>query len=124
MLVYRGMIRAWDGRPLVVGTRRGLGVRTDDDIFPDEDGIVEPDSGGMSVCLVIAELPPWRRPPAHGGDGPDDVWALETDDLPDGLVCNVDADGSHAMIEPSRRMGMDDYEELLAETRDLWAVCP
>jgi hypothetical protein len=117
------MIKGWDGRPLVVDTARGLGVRTEDDIFPDEDGMVEPDSGGMSVALAPEHLPPWRRPPAHGGDGPDPLWELETDDLPDGLTCSADSE-THAMIEPSRRMEMDVYQELLAETRDLWVERP
>jgi hypothetical protein len=117
------MIKANDGRPLTVGTARGLGVRAEIDIFVDEDGMVDPDSGGLSVSEAPEHLPYYRRPPAHGGDGADPLWQLETDELPDGLQCRPDSE-THAMIEPSQRMELDVYEELLAETRDLWVELP
>ena len=77
----------------------------------------------MSVAMDPDDLPPWRRPASFGGDGPDPLWRLETDELPDGLHCRADTE-THAMIEPSRRMELTDYEELLAETRDLWVELP
>jgi hypothetical protein len=112
-----------DGRPLVVGTARDLGVRTDDDISTDDDGMVESDWGGMSVSTTPEGLPFWRRPPRHGGDGQDPLWRLDTDELSDGLQCRVDS-GTHAMIEPSRTMELETYEELLIETRDQWVELP
>lgn len=123
-MIYRGMRKHWDGRPLVVGTKNGLGVRSDDDIFPDEDGRVEPDSGGMSVCFVPEAVPPYRRPPSFGGDSEQNsMWELDESELPDGLVCRATSQ-THAMLEPAWEMDLREYEELLAETRDLWRELP
>jgi hypothetical protein len=83
-----------DGRPLIVGTARGLGVR-DGEIVPDEEGVVEPESGGMSVAMETPEnLVKHRRPP--------------------------EAPKGHAFIEPVHPMALEEYELALAETRDAW----
>ena len=81
--------------------------------------MVDPDAGGMSVAFQPDHLPTWRRPPEHGGDGPDPLWEMDENELPDGLVCRADSP-THATIEPAGRMPLEDYEDLLAETGDLW----
>lgn len=45
------MIEDHDGRPLVVSSARGLGVRLGE-IPADDDGVVEPEAGGMSVAVT------------------------------------------------------------------------
>jgi hypothetical protein len=63
--------------------RIGPGDRIDADIPVDEDGMVQPHTGGMSVALPPVEnLRPHRRPPKHGGtDKRLEVYELETGEL-------------------------------------------
>ena len=67
---------------------------------------------------------PWRRPPEHGGEGDDPVWKIDEGDIGDRLVYSVDpADPMHGFIEPAFQMPLEDYQEALAETRQLWRQC-
>lgn len=120
--LYRAMIEDRDRLPLVVGTARGLGVRPGE-ILPDDDGNVEPETGGASVALSTPEnLPVHRRPRELGGTGPDPVWEIAEGDLGEALMCREDPEmpGVHAFIEPVRPMPLEEYELALAETRDEW----
>jgi hypothetical protein len=111
------------GRPLVIATARGLGVRSLIDIDVDEDGMVEPDTGGMSVSPESYEyLPVHRRPPTLGGTGLDPVWEIDDTEIGDGLAYREDEDEPlpHGVVEPAWRMEFAQYEELLAATRDVW----
>lgn len=122
MLLYRSMKEdPGDGRPLVVGTARGLGVRVGE-IPWDEEGNVELESGGMSVALGRPEhLVEHRRPRSLGGTGPDPVWGIDENELGEQLVCRPDPDlAGHGFIEPVRPMPLEEYELALAETRDAW----
>jgi hypothetical protein len=119
------MIKDPDGRPLVVPTARGLGLRAGE-IAVSEDGSVEPGGGGMSVSPDTPRyLPPYRRPPKYGGDGKDPVWELETADLPDAVayVPDVGPRPTHGLLEPAWSMTLEDFELALAETRDSWREC-
>ena len=95
-----------------------------EDIPVDENGMVDPESGGMSVAPDDPfHLPEHRRPFELGGIGPDLVWAIEEEELVEGLVYRPDpADPCHGFIEPASRMHLEDYEELLALTRDDWRL--
>jgi hypothetical protein len=131
MKLYRAMIDDGEGRPLVVPTARGLGVRfvSDDpelsDILADDEGLVGPGDGGMSVCPETPEyLVLHRRPPSYGGTGKDPVWEIADEELGEGLMYRQDTDADaprpHGLVEPDRRMRLDEYEDLLAATREAW----
>jgi hypothetical protein len=124
-LLYRAMEENGEGRPRVGPTARRLGVRPGWDIPVDDYGEVEPYSGGMSVTPDSPDrLPAFRRPPNHGGTGLDPVWEIDSDRLGDGLVYRPDPrrPDFHGFIEPARRMRLDEYENLLALTRDDWRL--
>jgi hypothetical protein len=121
-VVYRTMIKDADGRPLVGRHARRLGVRPIWDIPIDEEGVVAPETGGMSVNRSLSELPRHRRPRSQGGTGDDPAWKLSVSDLPDSLVFRQDST-SHAVIEPAYAMELGDYEDALAVTRDSWIEC-
>jgi hypothetical protein len=114
---------AGDGGPLVAPTARSLGARSEIDVLVDEeDGHVEPGTGGMSVAQDSAEhLPVHRRPPSHGGTGPDPIWVIDEDDLGEALMYRLEEPPpGHGLVEPAWRMPFEDYEIALAETRDSW----
>jgi hypothetical protein len=114
-----------DGRPLVVSTARGLGVRLGE-IPADDDGVVEPEAGGMSVAVGDPGfLPEHRRPQEIGGTGPDPVWEIEESEIGELLECRRDPKKptEHGFLEPVRPMQLEEYELALAETRDVWRIC-
>jgi hypothetical protein len=47
------------------------------------------------------------------------IFAVDSVDLPTELQ-NVDAGEPHRLIEPSKGMPLDDFQRLLAGTRDSW----
>jgi hypothetical protein len=114
VIVFRAIKRDTDGRPWLSNlVARGLGVRPDHDISPDEEGVVHPYTGGTSVSTSPDALPPFLR------DEP--VWALETADLPGYLRPREDPDREgHVFIEPAYSMDLGDFQDAIAETRDLW----
>lgn len=131
LLVYRAMTAAADGRPLLAPSARGLGVRTSADPLDIgvEQGMVGPSTParGLSVAPdTPMNLPRHRRPPEWGGTGKDPVWSLDLGKLPDALryvpdqVAGAGERARHGIIEPATRMPLEEYEEALASTRDLW----
>ena len=148
MRVFRGMRRdRRDGLPRVGAAASKLGVRpgyaedemdpedrikpgdaVKPDIWVDEAGMVRPGPGGMSTALPpIDNLVPHRRPPKHGGDDPSyEVYELDTDELPDELQHRNDPYGPtrHGFIEPAREMSLEEYQEALYSTRELWRRVP
>jgi hypothetical protein len=125
--LYRAMkVDPVDELPLAEPTARGLGVRDDLDIPVDEFGRVDAGSGGMSVSPnAIENLPPWRRPPEHGGDGNDPVWEIDQENLGEQLAYAPDLalPTIHGFVEPAHQMPLEDYQLALAETRQLWRQC-
>jgi hypothetical protein len=123
--LFRSMIKDVDGRPLVVETARGLGLRAGE-IVVSPDGLVEPGAGGMSVSPdTPLNLPSYRRPPKYQGDGKDPVWELDTADLPTavGYLPDPGPNPTHGVLEPAWSMSLEDFELALAETRDVWREC-
>ncbi|HEX9679788.1 MAG TPA: RHS repeat-associated core domain-containing protein, partial [Candidatus Saccharimonadales bacterium] len=121
-LLYRSMKKANDGLPEVGSSGRTLGVRPQD--IPVENGMVRPNTGGMSVSPNSPHnLPPHRRPPEFGGTGKDPVFCIESSCLSDGLQYRPDPNNptGHGFIEPSREMSSEEYQKLLGETRPLWS---
>jgi hypothetical protein len=107
---------------------RTLGARANIDIPVDEDGFVEPGTGGMSVSPHTPEnLPFFRRPPEFGGTGRDPVWELDLlAENPDNplrkLTYRADPKNPehHGFIEPATRMSFEEYQQALHETHDAW----
>ena len=131
-VIYRAMTHEED-KPKVGLTARTLGVRSDVDITPDQNGWVIPKAGGMSVAPSWRELPPHRiplrlRPIAHDACGRDDdaCWRMGSGafvDSPLTELLDFRRDRSdHGFVEPSRTMQLDDFQSALAATRDHWEI--
>jgi hypothetical protein len=120
-LLYRAMTAHPDGMPVFVRSTRGL---SDVAHIPTNDnGTVDPNLGGVSVSPGFPEnLPRHRRPPKHGGTGPDPIWELTTEELPPSLAYRPDDQlpDTHGFIEPAEPMSIWDYENGLLTTRRLW----
>ena len=109
-----------DGKPLVGSGSMMLGVRQTDPAQPNKRAdvravsgadVVQPGEGGMSyysdpaaITIQLGKLV---------------LWSIESDDLPPELIPQ-DAGVPHYHIEPSRAVSLDGFQELLADTRDLW----
>ena len=127
-----------DGHAPKIGAEaRMLGVRAPLDIAADENGMVLPGTGGMSVAPEWSALPPHRIPrrlrsytglsAATGsnathisriGDGPFVGSAVSS-----GLFLRIDAnDSRHGLVEPDAIMQLLNYRERLAATRNAWVI--
>jgi len=122
-MVYRAMREDSAGGPLTGPTARTLGVRPNVDITVTA-GKVQPITGGMSVALDRPEnLHPLRRPPEYGGSGKDPVWCLDLGGLGGELRFRQDSP-IHGLIEPAQTMGLDEFQQQLADTKPLWNKLP
>jgi hypothetical protein len=122
-VLFRGMKDDGDGTPLCEPSGRALGVRLEGDIPIRADGTVEPETGGMSVAIDVAgNLPPHRRPEEFRGWGPDPVWQIDEDDLPERLAFRRDPKdpSRHGFVEPTEVMELSEYQEILATSRGFW----
>lgn len=120
--LYRSM-KSDGPLPKIESSARGLGVRIDEDVFPDESGIVSP-GAGMSVAPEDPLLlPQFRRPEKYGGTGKDPVWVIDEPQLPDKLAYTGDS-LEHGLIGPSVPMHLTAYEGALAATQSSWKLCP
>lgn len=118
--VYRGMTEN-DGGTQVGDTARTLGVRPGVDIPVDADGMLHPNSGGVSVSPSPNDLPSHRRPPSFGGTGKDPVWSIDINNLGPDLKFVPDSPG-HGTIQPSRSMTLEEYQKALFETFGKWVI--
>lgn len=87
------------------------------------DGLVHPDTGGMSVTPNDpAGLPPHRRPPGMGGTGKDPVYCLSEACLGDRLKYRPDPGKSdtHGFVEPREPMTLEEYLKALSDTAGSW----
>jgi hypothetical protein len=126
-----------DGRPEVGPAGNLLGVRvgtaaTDD--IAEENGCVQPGTGGMSVSPSLETLPPHRIPrrlqskfPAAIGSNQLHCWfmgegAFVADRIAEHLVLRPDpeAPDRHGFVEPERKMTVAEYEAAITSTRDQW----
>jgi hypothetical protein len=111
--------------PVIEPSATALGVREGEIVV--RDGLVSPGEGGMSVADTPEGLPAHRRPSSLDGTGKHPVFALQEDQLPDGLTARRDPNTRrdpalehHWFIEPSHEMPERRYVELLASTRPRW----
>lgn len=102
----------------------GLCVRAGHDVDAvDEDDLVNPGDGGMSVTPDDpALLPQSRRPRSLGGTGRKPIWRLSPDLLPKhSLACRQD-DVGHALIEVSEPTPLAEFNANLGNTASEWEV--
>ncbi len=139
-LVYRAMTRDGD-KPKVGASARCLGVRVADekqpnkkaDVTVDDNGMVRPNTGGMSVAPSWRELPLSRIPsrlrdkkPHARGSNRDACWRMgegtfEAGPVGEKLILRPDS-YKHGLIEPSEAMLLDDFQVALAATQDHWSI--
>jgi hypothetical protein len=126
--VYRGMKFEGDNppRPVVGPGRTTLGARPGTDLPVGKDGMVHPNTGGMSVNDVIDQIPQHNRPTDFGGTGRNlKMFTMDSCALPADLVLTPDPKNRlHGLVEPAQTMHLDQYQGLLASTRDSWEVVP
>jgi hypothetical protein len=140
-LIFRAMQA--DGKCPLVGHFRGdtLGVRekvikngrAEGDIDP-IDGLVRPQTGGMSVSPSKHKLPPHVIPKEHRDKYPDArrnksntfPWRMGEGEFRAEQLCNrlqvgLDAnDPFHGFVEPDREMRLDEYRAAIEATRPDW----
>jgi hypothetical protein len=126
--LFRAMIPDVDGFPKAGRSARMLGVRVPEDIVPDENGLVSPGSGGMSVAPGSEwNVPNHRRPRGmkngSTGNAGDRMFAwLETLIPTDKLKVRADREypDTHVYVEPAIMIKLTQYESDLADTRTDW----
>ena len=120
MKLYRVMKVAADGQPVVGTSGSMLGVRPTDPANRDpkavsdvsavnDTDLVHPGKG-----LSTSPNPNSRQPRRNQA-----VFEIETDDLGPDLKPNHDKP-DHCLLEPVRPMTLGEYQQALADTRDLW----
>jgi|SRR5437667_6596390 len=127
MRLFRSMQEDASGLPVTGPGGRMLGVRPGTSASPDVLAVnptdsVCPGDGGMSVAPDDpGGLPRHRRPASLGGIGRDPVWYIEEDDLAPDLEFRQDS-AVHGVIEPSRPMTLQEFQDALAGTRQQWKL--
>jgi hypothetical protein len=121
--LFRGMKKSGAGLPLCGVQSEMLGARVPQDVQPDEQGLVHPLFGGISVAPDDPRhLPPHRRPAALGGTSKHSVFELALLCLPKSLQFRRDPQKPlrHGFVEPSQSVALDVYQSELALTASLW----
>ncbi len=120
MKLYRVMKVAADGKPEIGTSGSMLGVRPTDPnntnpkaVF-DVDAVNDADLVHPGKGLSTSPDPNSRQP--RRGQA---IFEIETDELGADLAPNPDKPG-HCLLEPSQAMTLGEYQQALADTRDLW----
>ena len=127
MRMFRTMKESPDGLPSIGPGGRLLGVRPGSAPRPDVTAInlsdiVLPGHGGMSVVPNDPMfLSKHRRPFSLGGSGQDPVWYIDEPDLGADLRFRQDMP-THGVVEPSRAMSLQGFQDALAATRARWKL--
>jgi hypothetical protein len=137
--IYRVMEED-EGKPQIGTGPAMLGARlpgsgATHDIAPDENGNVQPGTGGLSVAPRLQDLPVFLIPRRlkhlvedAAGTNRRRVWSMGSGEFEDGPVARdlrLSLDGKdekHGLVEPDRIMPVDQYQSALASTQSLWAV--
>lgn len=75
----------------VVASVRALVARPNTDISIDENGMVHPNTGGISASPSPNDLPKHRKLAAYGGTSKDPVWSININDLGSDLKYVLDS---------------------------------
>ena len=122
MKLYRKMLSDADGMPLVGDGRNMLGVRPADPNQPKFASDVSAAIGSDRVFPgegLSAYDDPDKIPPRVQGE----MWAIETGDiLASVVIYQRGKNPRHFQIEPQDELTLDEFQLLLAETRDLWVL--
>ena len=119
--LFRGMRPTDDGAPEIGPSAKTLGARPGIDIGVDENGMVRPGTGGMSVNESPTGMPEFRRPPSFGGSAADlNMYCIDACELGPGLQYAPD-EGGHGFVEPAWEMPLDEYQGYLGGTQDSWS---
>lgn len=138
-LIYRSMLADGD-KPLVGSENNNLGVRVRPhpraDIPVNPDGSVSPSTGGLSVNPSLEALT--KRPhlvprrlknrfPGARGVEQLIIWRMgegvfQAGAVADSLMLRPDkkAAPEHGVVEPERRMLLEEFQNALAATREQW----
>jgi hypothetical protein len=109
-----------DGKPLVGDGSMMLGVRPSDPAYPTRrfdvpavagSDVVHPGDGGLSCYSDVAAIKIQSKKL--------ELWSIDTADLPASLTAQ-DAGDPHFHVEPTGAVTLDEFQDLLAGTRDLW----
>jgi hypothetical protein len=111
------------GLPELGTSSSTLGARKGYDLLVDEEGLVHPNTEGMSVTPDD-----WRRmrrdrtPPELGGTGRHPMFTIDTDNLGPRLQFRRDPGNPvrHGFIEPTRTMSFDEYQAAIHATAASW----
>jgi hypothetical protein len=114
--------------PKVARGARALGVRIPEDVVPDAEGFVAPETGGLSVAPdSVFNLPNHRRPcgMGRGSTGPANDWVFGIEEPPVNAVgLGIRPDpvrpNKHAFVEPRDRIPLGEYESAIVGTRPAW----
>jgi hypothetical protein len=118
--LYRLMKAAPDGKPLVGSGARMLGVRPRDPAQPNKRHDVPAVSGTDAVHPGDGGLSCYSDPSAIKIKSSKlEVWSIEVAPLPPELTAQPAGD-PHYHIEPKQDVTLDRFQQLLANTRDLW----
>ena len=121
MKLYRVMKVDVDGKPLVGSGSMMLGLRPTDPSQPHKHfdvlaisgrDVVRPGEGGLSCYEDPAAITIQLNKKLI-------LWSIETEDLPMDL-CEKPACLPHYRVEPNRELKLNELQDLLANTRDLW----
>jgi hypothetical protein len=120
--LYR-MMKSDNGLPKIGSSYGHLGVRVPGrgtsrtfDISPDASGIVQTGTDGLST---------FDSPAGFRNDPKFEIFSIESEELLSDLVVvpSVDTLGRFHLV-PARSMTVDQYQEALAGTQDLWQLEP
>lgn len=126
-LFFRSMKMNTNGEPELGPSSSTLGIRIPPnlhpDIIPNSEGVVSPDTGGMSVSPnSMANLPNFARPTSiNNGGGTNPVWCIAQCQLGPELKYAQESI-THGYIEPSYPMSLLQFQNALANTQSSWKL--
>jgi hypothetical protein len=124
--LFRVMKRAPTGAPVCGDQFARLGARTVGRRFdiPAPNGLVAPNTGGMSTFLDPGFIPIEFRPESHGGVGRIPMFSIDPSLLGTQLSAVPDPGRpeAHVFIEPARTMPISDYQTALCKTAGSWRL--
>lgn len=118
-ILFRCMRADDDGHPVTGASLSTLGIR-ERDVKPQADGLVHPQTGGMSVTPDRWEdMPKPLLPVPLGGEGRHPLFCMPCVALPSSLAARIDRPG-HALVENTAACTFQVLQEDIQGTRLSW----